>query len=181
MEATMAARPWYRQLWPWLVLAPPAAAVIAGVVTIVIAVRGADGLVAADYYKRGLAINEELARTQRARELGLKATLHVDGVAVGDRVRLKLSGEQPLPPEAFVTLRLVHPARADDDRVLTLARVSPTDETHEATYSGEFQAGAAAAARVAWRIVVEGRGWRLDGDFGDTLAGGARTAHLVAP
>jgi hypothetical protein len=29
--------PWYRQLWPWLVMLPPLAAVLGGIVTLVLA------------------------------------------------------------------------------------------------------------------------------------------------
>jgi hypothetical protein len=178
MLALPAPLPWYRQLWPWLVIAPPAAAVIAGIVTIFIAVRGADGLVAADYYKRGLAINEELARSRMAQALGLDASLRMDGVAAGDRVRIELGGAQALPAEAFVTLRLVHPARSGDDRVLTLARVSIDGNGRHAAYAGEFRDGGGDAGRTAWRLVVEGRGWRLDGDL--SIGSGERTARMSA-
>ena len=34
--------PWYRQFWPWFLIAIPAAAVVAGIVTIIIAVRTAE-------------------------------------------------------------------------------------------------------------------------------------------
>ncbi len=55
-------RPWWRHGQVWLLIAGPAAVVVAGVVTTVIAVRGADPLVASDYYRRGIQINEQLAR-----------------------------------------------------------------------------------------------------------------------
>ena len=41
-----ARKPWYREPWPWLLMAGPAIVVVAGVTTAVIAFRGADGLVA---------------------------------------------------------------------------------------------------------------------------------------
>ena len=77
-------RPWYREPWPWILMAPPAAAVIAGAATVWIAVGSADGLVADDYYKRGLAINQVLAlnngawalhqlKDARAAEIGKRA------------------------------------------------------------------------------------------------------------
>ena len=62
--------PWYREPWPWIIMAGPAVVVVAGVVTAWIAFSGADGLVADDYYKQGLAINKVLAREQRAAFLG---------------------------------------------------------------------------------------------------------------
>jgi hypothetical protein len=57
-------RPWWREPQVWLLIAGPAAVVVAGLVTAVIAVRGADPVVAEDYYRRGLHINEELARNR---------------------------------------------------------------------------------------------------------------------
>ncbi len=99
--------PWYRQRWPWLLMLPPLAAVIGGIVTIVLAVRSDDGMVAADYYKRGLAINAELSRSRRAAELGLSAAVSASGEASGDGIHVRLSAERPLPPEATLRIRLV--------------------------------------------------------------------------
>ena len=48
---------WYRQPWPWILMAAPGAAVLAGTVTIAVAVQSFDGLVAEDYYKQGLAVD----------------------------------------------------------------------------------------------------------------------------
>ena len=42
---TETARPWYRQLWPWLLIIPPAAAVIGGALTLYLAVTRPDALV----------------------------------------------------------------------------------------------------------------------------------------
>ena len=49
-------RPWYRHGWVWFLAGIPASAIIAGSITIWIAVSTADSLVADDYYKEGLAI-----------------------------------------------------------------------------------------------------------------------------
>ena len=72
------ATPWYRQGWPWFLISFPAAAVVGGIVTTVLAVRSADGVVATDYYRRGVEINEELARMQRAQEPAVNAPSAVD-------------------------------------------------------------------------------------------------------
>lgn len=49
-------KPWYRQFWPWFLLALPAAALIAGFSTLVIAFRHADQEISEPYVKRGLII-----------------------------------------------------------------------------------------------------------------------------
>jgi hypothetical protein len=46
----------------WLVLSGPAVVVVASVITFGIIAKGADSLVAQDYYRRGIHINEQLAR-----------------------------------------------------------------------------------------------------------------------
>ena len=65
--------PWYKQFWPWFLITFPAIAVIAGIITIILAVKSDDGLVKDDYYKAGLAINQTLERTQKAKELNMRA------------------------------------------------------------------------------------------------------------
>ncbi len=57
-----AARPWYRHGYVWLLISGPAAVVVAGVITTVIAASGADPLVTRDYYRRGVEINQQLMR-----------------------------------------------------------------------------------------------------------------------
>ncbi|ABE46192.1 FixH family protein [Polaromonas sp. JS666] len=54
--------PWWRHGLVWLVIAGPVAVVVAGLVTVWIAVRSPDPVVAEDYYRRGVEINKTLAR-----------------------------------------------------------------------------------------------------------------------
>jgi hypothetical protein len=49
-------RPWYRQLWPWLLIVPPAAAVIGGSLTLYLAVTRPDALVREDCFKDGVTM-----------------------------------------------------------------------------------------------------------------------------
>lgn len=58
--------PWWRHGHVWLLIAGPAAVVVAGVATAVIAVRGADPVVATDYYRRGIEMNRTLAERDKA-------------------------------------------------------------------------------------------------------------------
>jgi hypothetical protein len=62
-----AAKPWYREPWPWLLMAGPAAVIVAGGITTWIAFATFDGLVVEDYYRRGLNINATLACEQATR------------------------------------------------------------------------------------------------------------------
>lgn len=161
--------PWYRQPWPWFLISLPAIAVIAGLITYFIAARGFDGPVVADYYKQGLAINEELGRSARARELGIEAQILLGGLAAGEQVRIEIVAAQPLPPEAALRLRLVHPGRRDADRLALLSRVDVAPDNRSAVYTGHWQTGVAddrlAARPVSWGVVLETQQWRVDDAF----------------
>lgn len=161
---TVDTAPWYRQRWPWLVMLPPAVAVVGCIVTITLAIRSADGVVAADYYKRGLAINEQLARSQRAVQMGLLAQVATRGLASGDELHVTLRAEQPLPPEAALKLRLLHPGRSGADREAMLARVAVHDDGRTVDYVGHWQESGPIAGQPSWQLVIESREWRLDGD-----------------
>lgn len=54
-------RRWFQDKWPWLLAIPPAFAVIGGFAILYLASATSDGLVAEDYYRRGITINESLA------------------------------------------------------------------------------------------------------------------------
>lgn len=169
--------PWYRQRWPWLLMVPPLAAVIGGIVTIVLAVRSNDGMVAADYYKRGLAINAELSRSRRASELGLTAEIRAGGEAPGESIHVRVSaGQGGVPAEPALRIRLVHPGRSGADRAAMLARVSAAADGSSAEYRGAWDDAVELRAPVAWRVVLEGRDWRLDGG----IAAGEVTAFRLA-
>ena len=84
------APPWYRQFWPWFLLALPATAVAAGIATLIIAASDPDGLVVDDYYKEGLAINQALERDRQAQALGLSGLARLDPAA--GRIVVTLNG-----------------------------------------------------------------------------------------
>jgi uncharacterized protein len=61
MQQSPTPAPWWRYPHVWLLIAGPATVVVAGFVTAYIAVRSADPVVEADYYRRGIEINKTLA------------------------------------------------------------------------------------------------------------------------
>ena len=146
--------PWYRQFWPWFLIALPATVVVAGLSTWWIAARSADSLVVDDYYKEGLAINRVLHRQELARTLGLSARI----VPGADGVDVELSGsDQP----AAMTLMLSHPLDAKLDRSVSLAQILP------GVYRGDLSLEP--GSRWIWRLEPLGSApemtWRLDGDL----------------
>ncbi len=146
------ANPWYREPWPWIVMAGPAIVVVAGTVTAFIAMRTSDGLVADDYYRQGLAINRVLAREERARALGIQASVQMNETR--DRVRVLVRGGEP---GAAPRLTFVHATRAGLDRKVALTAVAP------GVYDGIFDAAAAGP----WHVHLEDEQgtWRLDGEW----------------
>jgi uncharacterized protein len=63
-QVTPDTKPWWQYGHVWLIIAGPLAVVVAGFVTLVIAIRIPDPVVAEDYYRRGLNINKTLAAMQ---------------------------------------------------------------------------------------------------------------------
>ena len=138
-------KPWYREPWPWILMSGPAAVLVAGAATAWIAFAGADGLVADDYYKRGLAINKLLAREQEAGRLGISAQIEL----LQSKIKIQLEGDTP----ASLFVHLAHATRAGHDIRLRLAPVS----------AGAYEAALPALPRGRWHVVIEDpRGtWRI--------------------
>jgi len=136
--------PWYREPWPWLLMAGPAAVVVAGAATTWIAFASADGLVAEDYYKQGLGINRRLAREDAAREQGITARIELSST-----ITVELTGAAP---EALF-VHLAHATRAGHDLRLKLVPVE----------AGRYAAALPALPPGRWRIAIEDpRGaWRI--------------------
>jgi hypothetical protein len=110
-------RPWYQQGWPWLLIAPPASAVVGGILTIIIAVNSPNALVVDDYYKQGLAINQEKHRVARAAEMHLTALVRGNGKLI----TVSLDALQPVS-DTTLNLQIAHVTRSELDRALVLER-----------------------------------------------------------
>lgn len=151
--------PWYLEPWPWLLMSGPLIVIVAGIFTLVLAVRTSDGLVAEDYYKEGLAINRAIERDERARALGLSASLQFSEERT--RVRAFLAGAGT--PPAALRLTLAHRTRAGEDQSILLRAIAP----------GVYEGTLGAQRSASWRIELadEARAWRLSGDW---AAGSAR-------
>lgn len=143
--------PWYREPLVWLVLAIPAAAVVAGAAMLVLANATWDGLVADDYYQRGLQINRALARDAEAARFGLEAAVvfPVPGVvearlSVVDDAAGALSGDR-------LNLRFARAARAGDDVRTFLTRDA----------DGVWRGALPEMAPGKWYVELGNDRWRL--------------------
>lgn len=111
-------QPWYKEPWPWFLIGLPLSAILAGVTTLVLAVRSNDGLVTDDYYKQGLGINKVLARQEMAEQMGLRAELRMDG----GRFLVSLEGRSGMVLPESIRLSVSHPTRAGEDDSIVLER-----------------------------------------------------------
>lgn len=144
---------WYREPWPWLLMAGPAAVIVAGVITTYLAVVSSDGVVADDYYKRGLAINQTLTRDSTARDINARA--QVDFAADFAQVNVAFSSNGPAQPQ--LVLRLAHPGKPALDRILPLTRQD----------NGLYLAAFPALSVGRWQVTLEDarQSWRLTGEM----------------
>ncbi len=58
MQKKIDAGPWWKEPWPWFLMAGPAVAIVACIVTIVIAFKHADEPIIRDVVKRGLVVQQ---------------------------------------------------------------------------------------------------------------------------
>ena len=145
-------RAWYREPWPWILIAIPAVSVILGIAMVVLAVRTDDGLVTGDYYRQGLAINKVLERDAKAQALGLRASIGFD--ASRTLIRAVITGK--VERDRVVRISFAHPTRAGFDRKTMLV----PDGT--GTWEGRIEP---LVATEKWHVTLEEpqEGWRLTG------------------
>lgn len=143
---SVAIKPWYRHSWPWILIAGPAVVVVASFITLWFAMKSADGLVADDYYKQGLAINRSLARIDQARALGMRAQASF----TAERVTVALSSDVDLPGK--IRVMIVHPTRPGLDQTVLLSGTG-----------GVFQGALAPLAAGRWQVILsdEASTWRM--------------------
>lgn len=116
MPAT-AASPWYKHLWPWILIGILTTSVCLSLTMVSIAVRNPDNLVNDNYYEAGKGINRSLDRELLAQTLNLKASVLLDELT--GEVELRLSGNSD--PQTL-ELNLISPTQPDKDRKVQLAR-----------------------------------------------------------
>jgi len=143
------ATPWYRSKWPWLLMLAPAFALFGGIAMLVVAFASNDGLVAEDYYKQGLTINQQLQRERRASALDLSAQLQFSP----GRALLQLS----VPGPTVLRVRFVHPTRAANDHEVPANRTGPF----------VYEAALPVLEPGKWLVQIEDldRTWRMTGEW----------------
>lgn len=165
-------KPWYREPWPWILMAGPFFVVVAASFTAWLAISTSDGLVTDDYYQKGLAISETLTESAKARELGLSAGVRLVEGSVSVRLNSRASKEYS-PPNA-IRFTLSHPTRAGVDQTRVLSRQGDS-------YVGKVNLPSSGH----WLILLEdeAKSWRLLGSVvlpssGELVIGGETPADI---
>ena len=160
-------KPWYRQFWPWFIIALPASAVIASLYTVSLAVRTTDSLVVSSEDGMDVVASRHLAAERFAADHGLAASIAID--LQSGAIRATLTADTAVQWPKTLQLLFSHPAFADRDRVVTMTAAMP-DSDGSPVWSGylvDVPAG-------RWYIVLaDGDTWRLSGSWS-----GAPVLHL---
>lgn len=138
---------------PWSLLwFLPGLSVVAGLITVFIAVRYGDSMVKDDYYRQGLAYNAQQQADQAAAAINLQAML----VMVNEKQLLvTISAEQlPVLP-AQLQMQLSHPTHSSADQLVNLRQQSGQQYVADLTVS----------AHADWHVQLqpEDGSWRLRG------------------
>jgi hypothetical protein len=130
-------QPWYKQFWPWFLIAIPLSSIIVGSFVIRFATDGTNSLVIDDYYKEGRAINARLDKIEKAREMGIATMLSVQQ----NSIQLEFVSGAPSTGEAL-KLEFYHVTIEDRDFEVLLTRDA----------NGIYRSGIENNIQGTWRV-----------------------------
>jgi hypothetical protein len=108
---TQTQRPWFKEPYVWMLIGIPLSSVIVGTFLITLSVQNKDTLVRDNYYKDGLAYNQELQWDKKAKEFDIRLELKI----TGNELQLALLNSRQNPPSTL-KVTLGHPTMPDQDR-----------------------------------------------------------------
>ena len=111
---------WYQQPWALFFVGILLVSVISTMIFVVRSINGADHVVVGDYYKEGVAINERIAREDRAAALNIAADIRFEQLDGVIRAAVSLSGS--VQNMDTIIVRLIHPVSEDLDQQFVLQR-----------------------------------------------------------
>lgn len=155
-ESNLNDQRWFRNPMVWLVIFFPSLAVVAGLITVMIAVKTDDGLVVDDYYKKGLEINQVISHDRKAKELGLRALVNAN--TKSGELLVSLSSQKTTSWPAEITFKLIHRTLSGQDQITVLSRVGDSSD-----YRGYLKPP---ILEGRWTIqILSAEVWRLKQNF----------------
>lgn len=116
MSKSTPSKPWYKEPWPWLLMAGPTIVVIAATSMFFVAKNANSDMVVDDYYKEGKYINMQIERDAEAKKRNIQAQVLISPSA--DAAKVFVSGE--FDPKKPVNILFMHPARQSLDQTILL-------------------------------------------------------------
>lgn len=144
-------RPWYREPWPWILMAGPFIVVIAGAVTAWLASNGRDPVVDENYYKNGLELAKRAQVEGFTKLAGPKAEV---AIGADKHLRIFLSGDRS--PQ--IVMRFEPTDGSSPEQTLTL----------QADNQGAYVTALADVPNAGkWRVILESpsKGWQMVGQW----------------
>jgi len=145
---------WRKNPMVWMVIFFPTLAVVAGFITLFLAINTDDGLVVDDYYKKGLQINLVLERDQVALKKNIAAELALNTLSGELNLLLTAQNNYHLPQN--VKILLTHRTRSGLDQSTQLQLVQ------ENQYRGYLKPPVITGR---WSIEIASDKWRLKTKF----------------
>jgi hypothetical protein len=147
----MLVKPWYKQVWPWVLIAIPAATMLKAVHSVYLMNQQSPDLVIDDYYAEGKAINMNLAKYREAASRNLQGNILI----AANKAIVKFESNAVL--DAKLTLRFVHNTVAAQDFEV------PAERSGENLYVAELPS----TLTGKWNLVVldASEQWKLRATF----------------
>lgn len=146
-------RPWYREPWPWVLIAIPGITILWSIFLIIFSFNQHVSMVEDDYYDEGMGINRELGRDVEAANLGL--TAEVD-FSADKHLDITLNSDQQRNWDEL-RIELLHPTLGDRDQSVTAQR----------TGAGQYRARIDDLSKGRWYMDIrnDSNDWRLKGEL----------------
>ena len=141
--------PWYRQFWPWFIIAIPASAVVGGLTTVWISTQTTDSLV----LRSEDGVRNASDRRIAAERLDIDPETGTVAATIG-------AGDLDVLP-ATLEFELSHPAFAERDQAITLAKAMP-DAAGNPVWVGHFTS---VPAGRFYAVLKSGETWRLTAEW----------------
>ncbi|MER2493034.1 FixH family protein [Catenovulum sediminis] len=142
-------RPWYKEPWPWVLIAIIVLPMLVAAVRMSIYSEYQVEMVVDDYYKKGKAINQEFDRETLARDYGIAIFAEVSD----QQILLDVNRNQKAPQIASLIVSFYHSTQSHkDQQVMATARAD-----------GIFSADLLKATEGKWQLTIEphDKSWKV--------------------